>query len=151
MNRDAAQKRPGRVLIVDDEPSLVEGLKVFLELDGLEVSIHTSLITLPLVVREFDPDVILLDLSMPALSGTALFAKGPRRLLRTDALVVLFSGRGARELSQLAEELGAAGFLPKDCEPYDAARRIATWIAHRRAMHTTGGHNARIRAASPAA
>jgi DNA-binding NarL/FixJ family response regulator len=141
----------GRVLIVDDQPFVVAGLKAYLELDGMAVSVHNSLITLPLVVREFDPDVILLDLSMPALSGTALFAKGPRPLLRSDAPVVLFSGRDARELSRLTEELGAAGFLPKDSNPEDASRRIATWIAHRRAMQTNGGHDAGIRAAFAAA
>jgi DNA-binding response OmpR family regulator len=128
---------PGRVLIVDDQPELAEGFRMYLEDDGYEVAVHTSLITLPMIVRSIDPDVILLDLSMPALSGHALFHAGTHRVLRTDAPVVLFSGRGARELSRLAEELGAEGFLPKDCDPADASRRIAAWVTQRRALRAS--------------
>jgi DNA-binding NarL/FixJ family response regulator len=128
--------RPGRVLIVDDEPELAEGFRQYLELDGFEVSTHTSLITLPMVIGSLDPDLILLDLSMPALSGIALLKAGVHRVLRTDAPVVLFSGRGSRELSRLAEELGAEGFLPKDADPADASRHVGAWIEHRRAMQS---------------
>jgi DNA-binding response OmpR family regulator len=130
-------KGPGRVLIVDDEPELAEGFRLYLEADGYEVSLHTSLITLPMVIRRIDPDVILLDLSMPALSGHALFRTGIHRLLRTNAPVVLFSGRGARELSRLAEELGAEGFLPKENDPADASRQISAWVMQRRALRAS--------------
>jgi DNA-binding response OmpR family regulator len=135
--------RPGRVLIVDDEPELAEGFRQYLELDGFEVSTHTSLITLPMVVGSINPDLILLDLSMPALSGHALFKAGVHRVLRTDAPVVLFSGRGARELSRLTEELGAEGFLPKEVEPAEASRRIGTWVTQRRALQSSRQEAAR--------
>lgn len=127
----------GRVLIVDDQPELTDGFRMYLELEGYAVFVHTSLITLPMVIRSIDPDVILLDLSMPALSGDALFKLGVHRMLRTDAPVVLFSGRGARELSRLAEELGAEGFLPKESDPEDASRRISTWVMQRRALRAS--------------
>lgn len=128
---------PGRILIVDDQPELAEGFRMYLEELGYEVAIHTSLITLPMFVRRIDPDLILLDLSMPALSGHALFAAGVHRVLRTDAPVVLFSGRGARELSRLAEELGAEGFIPKGSDLADASRRIAAWVTQRRALRAS--------------
>ena len=130
--------RAGRVLIVDDEPDLAEGFRQYLEYDGFDVSMHTSLITLPMVVGSLDPDLILLDLSMPALSGDALLKAGVHRVLRTDAPVVLFSGRGARELSRLAEELGADGFLAKEADPADASRHIAAWVNQRRALQSAG-------------
>src|SRR5437763_16828787 len=97
----------GRVLIVDDEPELLEGMKTLLDMEGIDVIIHGSMITLPLILREADPDVVLLDISMPALSGTSALRNGLRRLLRTDGALVLFSGRSPRELTTAAEELGA--------------------------------------------
>lgn len=124
----------GRVLIVDDEPELAEGFRLYLEMEGYVVFTHTSLITLPMLMRSFDPDVILLDLSMPALSGQALCRAGVHHILRTDALVVLFSGRGSRELSRLAEELGADGFLPKEGDTADATRQIGSWVMQRQAL-----------------
>jgi DNA-binding response OmpR family regulator len=124
---------PPTVLIVDDEPELLEGLMFLLREEGIDVHTHDSMITLPLVVREIDPDLILLDLSMPALSGAALFKIGRQRL-RSDAPLVLFSGRAAHELATRAEELGADGFVAKSQEPVDIIARIQSWIDHRRAV-----------------
>ncbi|MEO8036926.1 MAG: response regulator [Acidobacteriota bacterium] len=138
----------GRVLIIDDEPLLAEGFKQYLEIEGLEVFIHTSLITLPFAMKKINPDVILLDLMMPALSGTAVFEAGAHRVLRSDAPIILFSGRGAGELAQMAEELGADGFLPKSIDMEDAVRRIGTWIMHRRAIKNGENLNVATRSAS---
>jgi DNA-binding response OmpR family regulator len=123
----------GKVLMVDDESELLEGLALLLREEGIEVEIHESIITLPLVVRKIDPDVILLDLSMPALSGSAVFAMGRKRL-GSDAPLVLFSGCAPHELAKRAEELGADGFLSKMQEPLDLVARIESWIDHRQAV-----------------
>lgn len=127
----------GKVLIVDDEHELLEGLIWLLRDEGIDVVKHDSIITLPLVVRQVDPDLILLDLSMPALSGTAVFKLGRSRL-RSDAPLVLFSGRGTHELAQRAEELGADGFLAKSQDAVDIVARIQSWIDHRRAVRAAG-------------
>jgi DNA-binding response OmpR family regulator len=143
----------GRVLIVDDEPDLLEGMKMLLKIEGIDVIIHGSLITLPLILREADPDVVLLDISMPALSGTAALRNGLRKLLRTDGALVLFSGRSPRELATTADELGADGFITKAQEPMEIVRRIQTWIDRRRLQRATErneGSNVIARTASAA-
>ena len=143
----------GKVLIVDDEPDLLEGISWLLRDEGIEVSVHSSIITLPFVVRQLDPDLILIDLSMPALSGGAVFKLGRARL-GTDAPLVLFSGRAAHELAKHAEELGADGFLAKSQEPVDIVARIQSWIDHRRAVRAAAnkeGPDAASRTASIAA
>jgi DNA-binding response OmpR family regulator len=123
----------GRVLIVDDEPELMAGIQCVLEAEELEVVLHSSLITLPLLLRSIDPDVILLDLSMPALSGVAALAN-QRQCLKTDAPVILFSGRESRELAQLVEELGADGFICKSDETNAIVARVKIWVLNRRAL-----------------
>jgi len=128
----------GRVLIVDDEPDLLEGMRMLLDIEGIDVVIHGSMITLPLILRDADPDVVLLDISMPALSGSFALRNGLRKLLRTDGALVLFSGRSPRELEAAAEELGADGFITKAQEPMEIVRRIQTWIDRRRLMRATG-------------
>ncbi|MEA2342782.1 MAG: hypothetical protein QOF63_951 [Thermoanaerobaculia bacterium] len=129
---NAASKTRGRVLIVDDEPELLEGMKMLLELEGIDVTIHGSLITLPLILRDADPDVVLLDISLPALSGTSALRSGLRKLLKTDGSLVLFSGRSDSELTVLTRELGADGFIAKSEDPMEIVRRIRTWIDRRR-------------------
>ncbi|MBV8547379.1 MAG: response regulator [Acidobacteria bacterium] len=122
----------GRVLFVDDEPDLLAGMKALLELEGIDVILHDSMITLPLILREADPDVVLLDISLPALSGTAAMRNGLRKMLRTDGALLLFSGRSLNELSPIAHELGADGFISKSENAMEIVRRIQTWIDRRR-------------------
>ncbi|HEV7922593.1 MAG TPA: response regulator [Thermoanaerobaculia bacterium] len=122
------------MLLVDDQPDLMEGFRQLLEMEGFEVEIHTSVITLPLTVRRIDPDVLLLDLSLPALSGSALLQHGAHKLLRTKAPIILFSGRPSSELSRMTEELGADGFLSKTDDLNDAIRRLRMWAMNYRAL-----------------
>jgi DNA-binding response OmpR family regulator len=129
---NTAFKVRGRVLIVDDEPDLLAGMKMLLEIEGIDVIIHDSMITLPLILREADPDVVLLDISLPALSGSAAMRSGLRKMLRTEGVILLFSGRSDHELTTLAEELGADGFIGKAGDPMDIVRRVQTWIDRRR-------------------
>jgi two-component system alkaline phosphatase synthesis response regulator PhoP len=133
----ARHERRGRVLIVDDQPDLLNGMKALLQISGIDVILHESLITLPLILRDADPDVVLLDVSLPALSGTTAFRQGLRRLLRTDASLILFSGRSANELSPITEEIGADGFITKAQEPMEIVNRIQTLIDHRRLLRVT--------------
>jgi DNA-binding response OmpR family regulator len=127
----------GRVLIVDDHPEILEGMKMLLEIEGMEVTTHDSVITLPLILRKADPEVILLDLSLPALSGESFFQLGRERLLRhTDAFVILFSGRPLAELAANAEQFGADGVLPKSEDAMQAVARVKTWIEQHRALRT---------------
>ena len=130
----------GRVLIVDDEPEMLEGMKMLLEMEGMDVTTHDSMITLPLILRKADPEVILLDLSLRALSGEAFFRLGRERLLRhTNALVILFSGRPLAELAATAEQFGADGVLPKSEDAMQAVARVKTWVEQHRALRMARG------------
>jgi DNA-binding NarL/FixJ family response regulator len=115
----------GRILIVDDEPERLSELRSALAVEDIEVVVHTSPTALPPLLRSIDPDVILLDLSMPAL---------PASHLGTSAPVILFSGRDDRELARLAEEIGAHGYLCKSDEVPALVNRVKTWIAASRAL-----------------
>jgi len=106
-----------------------------LEMEGMDVTTHDSMISLPLIIRQANPDVILLDLSFRALSGESFFRLGRKRLLRsTDALVILFSGRPAGELAALADEFGADGVMPKSEDVMQLVARVRTLIAQHRAL-----------------
>jgi DNA-binding response OmpR family regulator len=135
----AQTERRGRVLIVDDQVEILEGMKALLEIEGMDVTTHQSMITLPLILRQAAPDVILLDLSVGALSGQSFFQLGRERLLRNaDASVLLFSGRPARELEAMAEEFGADGFVAKSQDAMEIVARVRTSIEQHRALRAAG-------------
>lgn len=128
----AAILPPGRILIIDDEAELAAGLKMLLEYEGFEVMVQPSPLGLAFILRGFNPDVILLDLSIPTLGGDTVLRLDREKLFPTAASIILYSGRGREELAGLAEEYSVDGFFSKGDDVTELLVRIPKWIAARR-------------------
>jgi two-component system alkaline phosphatase synthesis response regulator PhoP len=100
-----------RILIVDDEPEMVRGLEDNFRFEGYQtLAATTGKEGLALAVREA-PDLILLDIMMPELSGwdvlRALRQKG------LDVPVIMLTARGEEVDRVLGLELGADDYVTK--------------------------------------
>jgi PAS domain S-box-containing protein len=62
-----------RVLIVEDEPSVASGLEAILEAEGVEVRIVARGGDAAAAMAKFGPDAVLLDMSLPDMSGAAVY------------------------------------------------------------------------------
>jgi DNA-binding NarL/FixJ family response regulator len=106
-----------RLLIVDDNESVRNGIRMFLELhEGFTVCGEAS-DGLEGIKRAFElkPDVVLLDLSMPNLDGmeaTHLIREGSPL---TE--VVIVTSHESLEAARLAATVGASGFVTKSLIP----------------------------------
>jgi len=120
-------RRP-KILILDDEVTALEGFKMLLEEEGFDVILTSSPFALPFTIGAENPDLLLIDLSMPALQGETLLRTVPRSRLRTDAPLLLFSGREENELSALARRLGADGYISKGEDLGAILRRIRQFV-----------------------
>lgn len=101
----------GRVLVVDDDPGLRTLLDEFLTLDGYRVrSVADAAAALRAIVEEV-PDVVLLDIGMPGLSGVD--ALPAVRALAPDVKVIMVSGESSAELAQRALAYGAFDYVTK--------------------------------------
>ena len=100
-----------RVLVVDDEPAIVEGLEAFLTRIGYAVRTACDGTTALQAVQAERPDVVLLDLRMPGTSGLEVLRC--IREIDQDLKVILLSGFLDEETRQLALDLGAPLCLPK--------------------------------------
>lgn len=116
------------VLVVDDDELVGEMMRAVLERAGMRVIVHNSGFGLAIAVREHRPDLVVLDVNMPGLSGIhavrAMRALDPSYGI--DAPVLLHSGMAGEALEELAREIGAAGCLRKPAraaETVDAVRR----------------------------
>jgi CheY-like chemotaxis protein len=115
---------------VDDDPVVLELVRGWLEDAGYAVEVRESALGTTQQVATDQPDVVLLDVMMPALSGGEL-AQLIRRHHRTSlASVILHSSLDARELESLVTKTGALGALAKtnDAEQFvaDFDRLMAT-------------------------
>jgi len=102
-----------RILVVDDDHELLEITRELLELDGHHVRVQSSLFGTTKTVLEFNPDLILLDVNMPGLSGDRLATLLIRGEEGTRRRVVLYSSNDELSLHRAAREVGAEGFVAK--------------------------------------
>jgi two-component system, NtrC family, response regulator PilR len=102
-----------RILIVDDEQSMREWLRILFQRDGFEVLIADDGLTArEIVAREF-VDVVLTDIRMPRLDGVRLLASV--RELAPDAVVLMMTAHWSRDSDEWkhARELGAEALFEK--------------------------------------
>lgn len=104
-----------RILVVDDSDSVYHFVRRELAPDRHVVDRLTAFTELASYLRSNEPDLILLDLEMPALSGTA-FAKFLRRLERTPTRILIHSSLPAAELDAAARQINAVGALEKSAD-----------------------------------
>ncbi len=122
-----ATSAPVRVVIVEDYDLLREGLVLMVNrAGGFEVVAQAGSAEEALrVVEEHRPDMLLLDLMLPQMSGTELCRLVRQR--QPDLQVVLLTGQS--ELSQILEavQAGACAYLPKEIGPgelVESLRRV---------------------------
>ena len=106
-----------KYLIVDDHALVTGALTLLLEDRDPEADVHTAATAdaaLELVDREGDADLLILDLSLPGVTGTELMEEIVRRQPMLKILVV--SGLADQESIMRVLQLGAAGFVPKSLD-----------------------------------
>ena len=110
---------PSRVLIVDDEPSILATTAPLLRSRGYEVSTAMSAATCLESVERVGPDVIILDLGLPDMDGVELC-----RLLRDgrSTPIIVLSARGEEPDKVKALDAGADDYVTK---PFGAEELLA--------------------------
>ena len=106
-----------KYLIVDDHALITGALSLMLEDRDPEAEVHTAATAreaLDLVNREGDADLLILDLSMPDVTGTELMEEIVRMQPMLKILVV--SGLADQESIMRVLQLGAAGIVPKSLD-----------------------------------
>ena len=112
-----------RVLLVDDHAVVRHGLANLLTAAGIEVvgsledGVHAEE-----AVRDLEPDLVLMDLSMPQMDGI----DATRAVLeaRPETKVIILTSFAEHARLHAALEAGAVGYLLKDAEPDDIIRAL---------------------------
>ncbi len=118
-----------RVLITDDHPIVREGLSRILGAspDMVVVGEAANGIEALRLVETCSPDVVLVDISMPGMSGIDLIHRLRAEHPRLPVLVL--SMHKEEQFAVRALKLGAAGYLTKDCAPEQLALAIHRVVA----------------------
>ena len=103
-----------RVLLVDDEISIIKMIGKRLEIEGYEVLIAMDGEQALQLARTEHPDIIVLDLMLPKVDGFKICEQlKEKRDAKDIPIITIFSGRGSDDDAQRCKELGAAAYVTK--------------------------------------
>lgn len=114
-----------RILVADDEPDLLEIIRIALEIvGGYEVSICESGSELIERLPEFDPDLLVIDVLMPGMGGLEVL-ESVRQVAGYESVPVVFlTGVAQEDELEALRRSGAVEVITKPFDPMTLADRI---------------------------
>ncbi len=110
-----------KVLIVDDEPNIREVVGLYLRRDGHDVVSATDGREALEVFRKSEPDLVVLDLMLPKLSGLEVCR---RMQAERRVPLIMLTARGEEEERIVGLSLGADDYVVKPFSPRELAARV---------------------------
>jgi len=130
-----------RILVVDDEPSIVKLVKTTLEARGYDIVVAYDGMEAIVQAKLHKPDLILLDVMMPRMDGTEV----RKRLLADPATngipVIHLTAVGDFDKQRQALNEGATDYIVKPFTPADLAARVADTLDPKKREQMKKEHN----------
>ena len=112
-----------RVLLIEDEPNIIEAIRFILSREGYQVDTHSDGKTAVEAVHHRVPDMVILDVMLPNRSGYDIL-RDLRAGPETEGLpVLMLTARGQKKDRELAERYGASLYMTK---PFSNAEMISS-------------------------
>ncbi|MEB8388687.1 response regulator [Rhodobacteraceae bacterium KMM 6894] len=111
-----------QVLLIEDEPNIIEAISFILSRDGWHVKTHSNGRDALEVVRARRPDLIILDVMLPGRSGFDILTD----IRKSDDIaaipVLMLTARGQRKDREMAEQAGVSRYMTK---PFSNAEMLS--------------------------
>ncbi|HEV8034755.1 response regulator [Yoonia sp.] len=102
-----------RVLLIEDEPNIIEAISFILSRDGWTVHTHEDGTSAMAKVLALPPDMIILDVMLPGRSGFDILRDLRGHEVTKSTPVMMLTARGQEKDRELAMRLGASLFMTK--------------------------------------
>ena len=111
----------GRILVVEDEPKIVDVVRLYLEREGFEVLAANDGATGLRRFRQEKPDLVILDLMLPVMDGLEIC-----RTIRREAStpIIVLTARDEEVDKIVGLELGADDYITKPFSPRELVARV---------------------------
>lgn len=119
-----------RILMIDDEEFYAGTIVKALEDRGFEATYRTTGIDIATTIISFNPDLILLDIMMPDISGLTVLKELRRTFKALDLPILILSAKREDDDIITGLELGANDYLAKPIDLDICIARIKTQLAH---------------------
>lgn len=119
------------VLLIEDEPNIIEAIRFLLSRDGWRVDTHADGTDAVQVIQRLSPDLVVLDVMLPGKSGMDILSD-LRQIPELRALpVLMLTARGQMRDRDMAERAGVSRFMTKpfsNAEVLDAVRDLVAEV-----------------------
>ena len=119
----------GKIVVIDDDAKALSHAKRLLEAAGYEVITSESPLRMPQLVQREKPNLILLDLEMPALSGEHVLDFTTLFDFLRETPIVIHSAKSEEELKSLVERSPAVGYIRKTNNGLTFVSQVEKFIA----------------------
>jgi len=120
---------PKRILIIDDQPFMIKLIQYNLKKNGYNTFTETNGLNALKKINEIAPDLVLLDIRMPQISGTELCAKFRKEKIMLDIPIIILTGHLQKNVEAMAKAAGATDFMTKPFSPNELRAKIQELLA----------------------
>ncbi len=120
-----------RVLLIEDEPNIIEAISFILSRDGWEVDTHANGIDAVDKVKVRQPDLVILDVMLPGRSGFDILRELRDNPPTANLPVLMLTARGQTKDKETAAALGVSRFMTKpfsNAEVLESVRVLASGV-----------------------
>src|SRR6056297_3931861 len=112
------------VLLIEDEPNIIEAISFILARDGWQVKTHSNGHDAIRAVREHDPDLIILDVMLPGKSGYEILEQIRADPDYGEISVLMLTARGQVKDREMAERAGVSRYMTKPFSNADVLHAV---------------------------
>lgn len=122
--------RPVRIAIVEDDQAISQMYRFKFEAEGFDVETAANGRLGLELAEKMRPDMILLDLMMPEMTGEQMLAELRKKVWGKDIMVVILTNKGEQEIPEEVRKLNVTAVILKaDMTPRQVAEVVKTKLA----------------------
>jgi CheY-like chemotaxis protein len=119
----------GKILVIDDDEKVLAIAKRNLESAGYQVLTSNSALKMPQIVQREKPDLVLLDVEMPALSGEHVLDLATLFDFLRATPIVIHSSKSEEDLQSLVARSQAKGYIRKTANAITFVTQVQKFMA----------------------
>lgn len=117
-----------KIFVLDDDENACQLAEKVLAKAGYQVKTQTRAIGTTQTIKAFAPDLVLLDVMMPALSGDSLVGI-INKMIKPRPKILFYSNKMEDELRELVEKSGADGYVCKVAGPTTLVETVSSVLS----------------------
>jgi len=124
MTPETTDSAKGRILIIDDQPFMIKLIQYNLKKEGYTTITETDGLKAYNNIDEINPDLIILDIRMPKISGTELCRKFRGKENLENIPIIFLTGQLEDHENNTLQDSGATDFMTKPFSPAELVSKI---------------------------